>query len=159
MNSQRITLQEWVSLNPEIEELLFEIQNMPIPIQDQAQIAFDRLAELLGLMKDPGEINQNENKDEDNESQSQRSLFEEHALLKYLEPDNDPRSLVLSSVFHLFNGAGVAYEDIANKRYDGVIPQDCIIGIRGQGINSEVVFPREENASWYELGCKTAIKI
>lgn len=156
MYNQRIPLEEWVKSNPEIEKLLVEIQNMPISVQAQAQIAFDRLAELLGLPKVPDDIHQNEDNEE---KQGQRSLYEEYALLKYLKPDDDPRGLVLSGVFHLLNGIRVDYKEVVNKEYNGVIPKDCVIGIRGEGINSEVVFPKEENKSWYELGCKVAVKL
>ena len=85
----------------------------------------------------------------------QRSLFEEHALLKYLVGDNeDPRGIVLSAAFHLLNDYRVDLFQIAQKGFGKNLPEKCKIGIKGDGFNGEVVFPQKESKSWFDLGCK-----
>ncbi|MEO1255551.1 MAG: hypothetical protein AAFY41_11825, partial [Bacteroidota bacterium] len=108
MGDGQITIENWIKANPDIEKILVEIQNMPISVEDQAQIAFDKLADHLQLPKHPDDI-------EDNDGT--RCLFEEHALQKYMEPDDDPRGLVLNSIFFLAHGIGVDYEEVAIVRY------------------------------------------
>ena len=85
----------------------------------------------------------------------QRSLFEEHALIKYLADKNeDPRGMVLSAAFHLLNDYRVDLFLVAEKEFGKNIPEKCRIGIKGEGYNGEAVFPQKETKSWIELGCK-----
>lgn len=88
-----------------------------------------------------------------------RSVFEEHALLKFMEPNDDPRGIVLSSVYHVKNNIGVNYLDVAKKEFGNKIPKGLQIGIKGDGINGIVVFPIKENKSWFDLGCIVNTKL
>lgn len=119
----------------------------------QAELAFEALSKIYNIPRMPNDID-----DEDEESDGvtdQRSLFEEHALIKYLAGENeDPRSIVLSSAFHLLNDYRVDLCQVAEKEFGKNIPEKCKIGIKGEGFNGEVIFPQKESKSWFELGCK-----
>ncbi|MDX1286185.1 MAG: hypothetical protein R3182_14280, partial [Draconibacterium sp.] len=140
-------------------DLLVEIQSMEKSENEQAEIAFNRLCELYDLPKMPNDTEKYESYYEDNNILNPRSVFEEHALLKFMEPNDDPRGIVLSAVYHVKNNVGVDYQDIALKEFGKKIPKDLQIGIQGSGINGIVVFPHKEGKSWFDLGCIVNTKL
>ena len=142
----------WIEEAPRLLEMIENIAKISGDPYIQADLAFDHLADMYNLDKSIEETS--------SERKFQiRSLFEEHTLLKFLEPDLDPRGLIMTAAFHLVNGLGVDYEDVAQKKYGRKIPENCMIALRGERLNGEVVFPQEEEKSWVELGCKMAVKI
>jgi len=121
--------------------------------EEQAGFAFDRLCEIYDLPKMPEDLERYESYYEKNGIDDPRSVFEEHTLLKFLEPNDDPRGLVLSSIYHVKNNFGVDYINVAEKEYGNEIPENCQIGIKGDGLNGQVIFPEKEGKSWFDLGC------
>jgi len=113
---------------------------------------------MYELPKIPREI---ENQDQENEENyyDSRSVFEEHALIKYLDPDDDPRGRVLAAVYNVKNNVGVDYMEVAIKEFGSKIPKNLLIGVLGEGFHGNVVFPQKEGKSWYELGCKVCAKL
>ena len=145
-------IQKWISTDKKLSELLVNIQSIDKSPFEQAEIAFDKLCEIYDLPKMPSDI-------KNNGKENQRSVFEEHSLLKYLAPTDDPRGLVLSSIYHLLNNMGVDYQDVAEKEFGSKIPENCQIGIKGERLNGEVVFPSKEGKSWFDLGCVVNTKL
>jgi hypothetical protein len=155
-------LQKWIASNPDIESLLVEIQQMEIAVIEQARVAYSRISDHLKLPKSPTdaiEYYKAENRDAEEDETLERSVCEEHALLKYLQPDDDPRGLVFSAIYHVYHRIGVDYNEIAEKKYATNMPSEVNIGIKGDDFDAEVLFPAEHEKSWTELGCTVLCKL
>jgi hypothetical protein len=149
-------IQNWISTDENLQDLIIEIESTEKSLDEQAELAFEKLSKLYSISRMPNDIADDES--EDNEKRDgavdRRSLFEEHALLKYLsEEDDDPRGIVLLAAFQLLNNYRVDYVDVANKEFKNRIPENCQIGIIGEGYYGKVVFPQKETKNWIDLGC------
>ena len=139
---------------PNLSDILVEIQSIDDTLEEQAGIAFDRISEFFDIPKMP--IDKRKYYDfyrENGIDEPPRSVFEEHALLKYLKPGDDPRGLVLSAIYHVVHNVGIDPLYAAKKAFGDNIPSPYQIGYRGEGINGVLVFPQLEDKSWTELGC------
>jgi len=150
-------IQEWINDDDTLYNLIIEVQSTDkTPIQ-QAEIAFNRICELYDIPKMPEDIISTKNNPES--QLDARSLFEEHALLKFLSPENeDPRGIVLSAAHNLLNNHHVSYYEVAKKEFND-IPEVCQIGVSGNCYNSKVVFFQKETKNWDELGCLTIASV
>jgi len=150
-------IQEWINDDDTLYNLIIEVQSTDkTPIQ-QAEIAFNRICELYNIPKMPEDIISTKNNPES--QLDARSLFEEHALLKFLSPENeDPRGIVLSAAHNLLNNHHVSYYEVAKKEFND-IPEVCQIGVSGNYYNSKVVFFQKETKNWDELGCLTIASV
>lgn len=150
-------VENWINTDKKLNDLIIEIESTNKTLTEKAEIAFERLSELYEIPRMPSDIVENEFDDEEDFDgvTDQRSLFEEHALLKYLADENeDPRGTALSAAFHLLNDYRVDLFQVAEKEFGKNIPENCKIGIKREGYNGEVVFPQKESISWFDLGCK-----
>jgi hypothetical protein len=146
-------VQNWIETDKNLFKLITEIESEINSYNEQAEVAFERLSKLYNIPRMPVDVPEEEFEDED--EFDKRSLFEEHALIKYLAEENeDPRGIVLSAAFHLLNDYRIDLFQVAEKEFGQNIPEKCKIGIIGEGFNGEVVFPQKEYKSWFELGCK-----
>jgi len=136
-------IQEWINQDNNLYNLIIEVQSTDkTPIQ-QAEIAFNRICELYGIPKMPEDIISSKANTES--ELDARSLFEEHALLKFLAPENeDPRGIVLSAAHNLLNHHHISYYEVAKKEFTD-IPEVCQIGVSGSEYNSTVVFFSKRN--------------
>jgi hypothetical protein len=150
-------VQNWIDTDKMIYDMIVEIESTGKSFPEQAELAFEKLSKLYNIPRMPNDIDDEELEDyeELDGVTDKRSLFEEHALIKYLaEEKEDPRSLVLSAAFHLLNDYRVDLFQVAEKEFGENIPEKCKIAIKGEGFNGVVVFPQKESKSWFELGCK-----
>jgi len=151
-------IQEWINEDDELYNLIIEIQSSNKPPTQQAELAFNKLCKLYDIPKMPEDVITIEHNSENtNES---RSLFEEHALLKFLAPEEeDPRGIVLSAAHNILHNRLVNYYEIAKKECDNEIPEVCQIGVSGNGYSSKVIFFQKETQNWEDLGCLTIASI
>jgi len=150
-------IQEWINEDDTLYNLIIEIQSTDKTPTQQAEIAFNRICELYNIPKMPEDIISAKNNPES--QLDARSLFEEHALLKFLAPEKeDPRGIVLSATHNILNNHYVSYYEVAKKKYND-IPEDCQIGVSGSNYNSKVVFFQKETKNWDELGCLTIASV
>ncbi|GGZ76165.1 hypothetical protein [Algibacter mikhailovii] len=148
-------IENWISTDKRLNELIIEIELTDKTLTEKAEMVFDKLSELYEIPRMPTDVLEDEFDDDFDGVTDQRSLFEEHALIKYLADENeDPRGMVLSAAFHLLNDYRVDLFQVAEKEFGKNIPEKCKIGIKGEGHNGEVVFPQNESISWFDLGCK-----
>ncbi|WP_111684568.1 hypothetical protein [Winogradskyella tangerina] len=149
-------VEHWINTDKQLNDLIIAIESTGNTLTEKAEIAFEKLSELYDITRMPNDIDDEELDDDNLDGVTdQRSLFEEHALIKYLADENeDPRGMVLSAAFHLLNDYQVDLFQVAKKEFGKNIPEECIIGIKGEGFYGEVVFPQKETKSWIELGCK-----
>jgi hypothetical protein len=152
-------IEDWINNDDNLYNLIIEIQEKNNSPQEQAEIAFNKLCSLYDIPLMPLEMNSGFSSSEEKKI-SKRSLFEEHALLKFLAPENeDPRGLVLSAAYNIINNKTIDYIEIAKKEYEDHLPDLCQIGISGNNYNSNVIFFEKETEDWTELGCKTITTI
>lgn len=150
-------VQNWIDTDKKLYDLIMEIESTGKSFPEQAELAFEKLSKVYNIPRMPTDISDEEFEDDEefDDVTDPRSLFEEHALIKYLAgEDEDPRSVVLSAAFHLLNDYRVDLFQVAEKEFGEDIPEKCKIGIKGDGFSGEVVFPQKESKSWFELGCK-----
>jgi len=150
-------IQEWINKDDKLYNLIIEVQSANKTPAQQAEMAFNRICELYEIPKMPEDIISTKN---NQESQlDTRSLFEEHALLKFLSPENeDPRGIVLSAAHNLLNNHHVSYYEVAKKEFND-IPEVCQIGVSGSDYNSKVVFFQRETKNWDKLDCLTIASV
>ena len=151
-------VEDWINSDKKLNDLINEIESTDKTLTEKAEIAFEKLCVLYEIPRMPNDMEEEESDEDDNDFDDvtdQRSLFEEHALIKYLADENeDPRGMVLSAAFHLLNDYRVDLFQVAEKEFGQNIPEKCKIGIKGEGYNGEIVFPQKESISWFDLGCK-----
>ena len=149
-------IENWINTDKKLYDLIVEIDSTEKSLVEKAEIAFEKLSKMYNIPRMPNDIDDEEfENDEEFDGIEQRSLFEEHALIKYLAEENkDPRGMVLSATFHLLNNYRVDLYQVAEKEFGKIIPENCKIAIKGEGFNGEVVFPQKESKSWFDLGCK-----
>lgn len=155
-------VQNWIDTDKKLREIIEEIESTEKSFSEQAELAFERLSIEYNIPRMPTDLDDEDLSDEDEWDgvSDQRSLFQEHALIKYLaDGKEDPRGMVLSAAFHLLNDYRVDLFTVAEKKFGKNIPEKCKIGIKGEGYNGEVVFPQMESKSWFDLGCKIMVQI
>jgi len=151
-------IQEWINKDDKLYNLITKIQLSNKNPSKQAEIAFNNLCELYNIPKMPEDITTT--KDDFGHLNDTRSLFEEHALIKFLAPkDEDPRGLVLSAAYNLLHNNLINYYDVAKKEYNNEIPEVCQIGVSGDGYTSKVIFFQKETKKWEDLDCLTITSI
>jgi hypothetical protein len=151
-------IQEWINEDDKLYNLIIEIQSSDKNPNAQAEIAFNKLCALYDIPKMPEDIITLEHNLENIDNQ--RSLFEEHALIKFLAPENeDPRGIVLSAAYNILHNNLVNYYEVAKKEYNNELPEVCEIGVSGNGHDSKVVFFQKETKNWEDLGCLTIASI
>jgi len=150
-------LQQWIETDEKLAEILVEIQEMPISVEEQAEVAFHRVSEAYNVAKMPEELDF-ENEFEDDEEPT--SVYQHLGLLKYLNNDEDPRGIVLSAILFAKENLEVDYNLIFEKAEKQGIDKKMIggIGFLGENSNVRIVFVKNTE-SWSQLGCKFFIKI
>jgi len=151
-------IQEWINNDDKLYDLIIETQSSDENPNTQAIIAFNKLCELYDIPKMPDNvITIEQNSEIINE---QRSLFEEHAILKFLAPeDEDPRGIVLSAAHNIIHENLISYYEVAKKEYNNELPDVCQIGVSGTGYDSKVIFFQKETQNWEDLGCLTITSV
>lgn len=142
-------IQEWINSDKELFDILVEIQKMPISIEEQAEVAFHRISDLYKIPKLPDNIPDNE-VDEDEEEQT--SVYEQLGLLKYLNPNDDIRGLVLSAIYCVKEGFGADASSIISEMFNDD-SDNAGIGHIGENSNVEIIIVKKSQ-SWFDLGCK-----
>ena len=147
------TAQDWVNQDEILGSLLIEIESMTEKtIIEQAEFAFHRICELYDLPKMPEDLERYSEYYDENDIDEPRSVFEEVALIKFLEPNDDPRGIVLAATFNVKHNIGVDLKEIMKMSFGK--PK---FGIKGEGINSEIVFIGE-NENWIDLDFKVLVQ-
>jgi hypothetical protein len=138
-------IQSWVEGDHKLLALINEISRTQLPIEEQAEMAFHKVSVLYGLPKLP------EDAQEMGGSTREEviSVYQELGLVKFLEPDDDIRGLVLVALYNVLNKITVGLDEVykkAGKRNDR--------GICFTGENSKVTIAfLGENVSWFDSGC------
>lgn len=153
------SLQEWIDTDKKLSAMLVEIQEMPISVEEQAEVAFHKISEAYNIPKTPQDIDF-ENEDNNEEEIEPTSVYQHLGLIRYLEPDDDPRGLVLSAIFFAKENLEVDYDVVFAKAQNEGISREEItgIGFLGENYKVKIVFVKNTE-SWFDLGCSFFIKI
>lgn len=162
-------VQQWMETDEELAEVLVEIQEMPLSVEEQAEVAFHRLSELYNLPKMPEDIIYDDEEDEDgnyyhdpnadhsDDDYEPSSVYQELGVMKYLAPDDDPRGRVLTAIWAVKNKVRIDLEQAYEKARSEGINDVSGIGFRGVNSGVELVIIRKEE-SWVEAGCVLFIR-
>ena len=142
----------WINSDKNLYQLIEDIESKDLTVIQKAELGFEKLCALYNIPRMPSDIKYPQ--DNGDEYIEPRSLFEEHAYIKFLaDANDDPRGLVLSAVYHILNDYQIDLRYIAKKEYGKKVPKECLIALKGEGFHGEVVFPEKEGKSWIDLGC------
>lgn len=147
------TLSEWIRRDKQLFDLLVEIQNATDSIEQQAEMAFHRVADLYEIPKYPDDI------DDDKLIDGlimETSVYEQLGLLKYLNPGLDGlKGNIICAIYFIKNGTKVDMQFVNNKySAEGGNPEDIFgLGFKNDGAKVELVFVKH-GESWFDLGCR-----
>ncbi|WP_310556022.1 hypothetical protein [Flavobacterium sp.] len=132
-------IQEWVNSDKELSKILVEIQEMSISIEEQAEVAFHRISEMYKLPKLPDDISDDQvGKDEEEPT----SVYEQLGLLKYLNPNDDIRGLVLLAIYSVKEGFGADVSSIVSEMFTDD-SDNTGIGHIGENSNVEIIIVKK----------------
>jgi len=151
---------EWVRSDQALSDLLVEIQQKPLSVEEQAEEAFHRVSDMYGLPKNPEDIvyDDGEEEGDDRDDEPRTSVYEELGLLKFLNPDDDPRGTVMAAIYTVKNGYTTDLDEVISKKYGRKIPASCGIGWTGENSAVQIIFP-EKDQGWLEAGCKLFVRV
>lgn len=112
-------IQAWIENDPRLNDLILKIEAEGGSNEEKAERAFFALADLYNLDRMP---NQSEGEGS--------SLFVEHAFLKYMAPNDDPRGRVLTAAYHIVNEMAIPAEVIAEKALGKEPEEGFQVGLR-----------------------------
>lgn len=150
MQNEENPIQSWAENDSRLSLILNEIHQLNLPIEEQAELAFHRLSEIYNLPKLPEEAE----KLEEATGMETISVYQELGLVKFLEPDEDIRGLVLIAVYNVLNEITVGLERVYKK---AGMNEEKGICYRGENAKVTITF-LEENVSWFDSDCKLYLK-
>lgn len=154
-------IQDWIDTDKKLSSILVEIQEMPISIEEQAEVAFHKVAEAYSIPKNPQDIvfEEKDSIDEDTKVEA-ISVYQHLGIIKFLNPENDPRGNVLSAIYFAKENLEIDYEIVMSEAAKNAVDTAEItgIGFLGENSNVRIIFVKNTE-SWHELGCNFFIKI
>lgn len=151
----------WYSNDERLKKIIDTLSSSGKSPFEQAREAFYQISKLYNLHKYPDEITEDDYKIYKEEGiDYPRTVFQEIGIIRYLEPEDDPRGVVL---FALYNVKSRKYMDInlcARKHFGSKkkIPDNYIVYYTGQDADSKLNF-LNAGESWTKEGIKYASKI
>ncbi|WP_439507038.1 hypothetical protein [Sediminibacterium sp.] len=128
---------------------------------EQAKEAFYQISELYNLHKYPDDITEDDyRKYEDEGLDNPRTVFEEVGIIRYLEPEDDPRGVVLFALYNIKNRTYIDISFCAEKHFGSrkKVPDNYVVYFTGQDADSKLNF-LNAGESWTKEGVKYASKI
>lgn len=149
-------LQEWIEKDAKLSALLVEIQEKPLSIVEQAELAYHEIPKLIGIPKD--NFNENYDPEESVSEFGNDSFYQQLGYINYMNPNADPRGRVLTAAYLVKHNVTVELKDVLQK-FKQECNKNCVgIGFVGESIAVKLVFV-QENESWFDLGCKMYIPL
>jgi hypothetical protein len=150
---------DWFKSDDILCDIVNEISATGKNLEEQALDAFHRLSDHYDLPKYPENFS-----DKYYERFQQmgvddpRSVFEEATLWRYLEPEDDPRGIVMIALYNVRHGKFLDLNECAQKHF-GSIPKEYMVCYTGEGFAGELHF-LNPGESWFDLpGSKSACKV
>ncbi len=154
-------VENWYSTDNRLKEIIDKITLTNRSFEEQAKEAFTLVSDMFNLPKYPDDITEDYYAQCEEEGIFEvRTVFEEVGIIRYLEPDDDPRGIVL---FALHNIKHKTYMDIdycAIKHFGGKrkVPKEYMVYYTGEDSDSKLNF-LNDGESWLKPGVRCASKI
>jgi hypothetical protein len=152
---------DWYNQDDRIKSTLDRLSSSGLSEEEQAAAAFEELSSAFQLRKYHEDLSDATYSHFDElEIDDPRSVFEEFCIIRYLEPDDDPRGVVMMALYNVYKGIQMPLNECARKHYGGKrkIPKQYMVCYIGEGIKGRLYF-LNEGESWVELGARAATKV
>ncbi|MCO6148882.1 hypothetical protein [Flavobacterium sp. NRK1] len=149
-------LKDWVESDPQLNNILIDIENTDLSAEEQAETMFLRVSDLYNLPKMPEDINYDNELAVDDDYEL-NSVFMELGLLKILYQGEDIRTLVLLALYYVRNRINVNTDEVF-KVINSNRLKDVGIGFKGSNSYVQTLIISRGSKSWTELGCIAFIK-
>ena len=143
-------IQKWIENDGKVLTVIENISRLNLTVEEQAEMAFHRLCDLYNLPKIPEDAN----KIAELTGETINSVYQELGLVKFLEPDEDIRGLVMVAVFNVLNKATIKLEDVYKKAGMSAERPICF---SGEFSRVKISFV-DETTNWFDNGCKLYLK-
>jgi hypothetical protein len=153
--------EKWVASEPGIMPLIESITLTNQPLMEQAREAFYKMGDLLQVPKFPEDITEDMAAQfEANGINDPRSLFEETGIIRYLQPEDDPRGIVLAALYNVKRQQCANINECGLKHFGSIkkIPDQYMVYYTGQDADALLHFTKE-GESWLQEGVKYGAKI
>ncbi|GEP52297.1 hypothetical protein FNO01nite_29690 [Flavobacterium noncentrifugens] len=131
-------ISEWIKSDLELYNTIMEIESTTKSQDRQAEMAFNKICELYSLPKYPEDLDNYLESLGDKQDGEIRSVYEEYALIKFLNPNANKRTLVLSAIYNVKNFFAVDIKDVISKM-ESQFGSVKFIGIEGEMVNTDVI--------------------
>jgi len=152
---------DWMNNDEKLRSIIERLSNSGLNEKEQADIAFDEISDAYGLPKYPDSFTEEDYRRYEEEGiDNPRSVFEEVGIIHYLEPEDDPRGIVLFAIYNIKNRFSIDINEAAKKHFKNKkrIPPEYMIYFLGDK-SSTMMYFLENGKSWVETGAKYASKI
>lgn len=143
-------IQTWFESDKQLFEIVSRIASTDKDIKEQALDAFHQLSEHFNLPKYPDNFSDEDYKRfEEMGIDNPRSVFEETTLFSYLNPEEDPRSIVMVGLYNIKNALLIDTNECAEIHF-GHVPKEYILCYVGNGFAGTLHF-LQEGESWFDI--------
>jgi hypothetical protein len=152
---------DWINTDEKLRAIIERLSNSGLTEKEQADVAFDEISDAYNLLKYPDSFTENDYKRyEELGINDPRSVYEEVGIIHYLEPNDDPRGIVLFAIHNIKNNLKMDINEAALKHFKSKkkIPSEYMIYFLGDK-SSTMMYFLENDKSWSETGAKYASKI
>jgi len=105
MSEENNPIVDWINTDEKLRAIIERLNDSGLSEKEQADIAFDEISDIYGLHKYPESFTEEDYKRfEEQGIDDPRSVYEEVGIIHYLEPNDDPRGIVLFAIYNIKNG-------------------------------------------------------
>jgi len=161
MSEENNPIVDWINTDEKLRAIIERLNDSGLSEKEQADIAFDEISDVYGLHKYPESFTEEDYKRfEEQGIDDPRSVYEEVGIIHYLEPNDDPRGIVLFAIYNIKNGFKMDIKEAAKKHFKGKkkIPAEYMIYYLGDK-SSTMMYFLEKGKRWVDTGAKYASKI
>ena len=154
-------LVDWYNEDSRVKEIIDKLDSSEKNFEKQAEEAFHKFCEVFTLPKFPEDITGKIYEQHEQEGLDEpRSVYEEIGILRYLEPNDDLRSIVFLALYNIKNFSYIDIDHCASKYFgsESKIPKEYMVYYTGENSKSLLNFLKN-NESWTKEGVKYASKI
>ena len=154
-------IEDWYNSDEQIKNIIDRLSSSGMTNEEQAIAAFEEISVAFDLPKYGHSFTDaHYARYEELGMESPRSVFEEAAVIRYMEPDEDPRGIVILALYNVHNGIQLPIEECAEKYFGGKdkIPTQYMVCFLGENIDGKLHF-LEPGESWIDLGARSAMQI
>lgn len=149
----------WFQSDDELCNIVNRIAAAGKSLEEQALEAFHQLSAHFNLPKYPEDISEQDYERFDEMGvDDPRSVFQEATIFNYLEPEEDPRGIVMVALYNVKNGIFSDVNKCAEKHF-GSVPKEYMFCYVGDGFAGKLHFLKT-GESWFNIpGVKSATKV